>query len=135
MSNVIGVCVTRVQGEMCRTFLGSLFQKAKEAGFRLCVFQSVYDFDEMEESGAGYVFKTIPYESLCAIIILHDTIYDENLKNEIIDNGIKHGIPVIMARDSHPNCFSLVSRYQEAYHKLICDGVEHKYIEGVCFIG
>ena len=64
MSNVIGVCVTRVQGEMCRTFLGSLFQKAKEAGFRLCVFQSVYDFDEMEESGAGYVFKTIPYESL-----------------------------------------------------------------------
>ena len=135
MNNVIGVCVTRVQGEMCRTFLGSLFQRAKDAGFRVCVFQSVYDFDEMDESGAGYVFKTIPYESLCAIIILHDTIYDENLKNQIIDNGIKHGIPVIMARDSHPKCFSLISKYEEAYHDLICEVVDHNDIKSVFFIG
>ncbi len=135
MSNVIGVCATRVQGELCRTFLGSLFQKAKEAGFRVCVFQSVYDFDEMDESGAGYVFKTIPYDSLCAIVILHDTIYDEDLKNEIIDGGIRHGIPVIMARDNNPKCYSLISRYEEAYYKLICDVVDKNDIREVFYIG
>ena len=135
MSNVIGVCATRVQGELCRTFLGSLFQKAKEAGFRVCVFQSVYDFDEMDEVGAGYVFKTIPYDSLCAIVILHDTIYDEDLKNEIIDGGIKHGIPVIMARDNNPKCYSLISRYEDSYYRLICDVIDKNDIKDVFYIG
>ncbi len=133
--NVIGVCVTRVQGEMCRTFLGSLFQNAREAGFRVCVFQSVYDFDEMDETGAGYVFKTIPYDSLCALVVLHDTIYDEDLKNEIIDKAVENGIPVIMARDSHPKCFSLISRYEEAYYKLICEVVKKNDIKDVFYIG
>jgi EAL domain-containing protein (putative c-di-GMP-specific phosphodiesterase class I)/DNA-binding LacI/PurR family transcriptional regulator/GGDEF domain-containing protein len=135
MSNIIGVCVTRVHGEMCRTFIGSLLKSAKKAGLRVCVFQSVYDFDEEDESGAGYVFETIPYDNLCGIIILHDTIYDLEIKNKIIERGKARGIPVVMARSSAPGCFSLVGDFEDEYHKLLKDVIEKNDIKDVFYIG
>ena len=135
MSNVIGVCVTRIQGEMCRTFLGSLLGNAKKAGFRVCVFQSVYDFDEEGESGAAFVFDAIPYENLCALIILHDTIYDKDLKARIIHNAIKAGLPVIIARDEYPGCYGLVGTYEKVYERLIRDVLKQNSIQDVFYIG
>ncbi|MBQ8139694.1 MAG: EAL domain-containing protein [Lachnospiraceae bacterium] len=135
MSNVIGVCVTRIQGEMCRTFLGSLLKSAKKAGYRVCVFQSVYDFDEEGESGAAFVFDAIPYENLCALIILHDTIYDKELKARIIHNAIKAGLPVIIARDEYPGCYGLVGTYEKEYEKLVSEVLKKNSIDDVFYIG
>ena len=135
MGNIIGVCVTRVQGEMCRTFLGCLHKSAKKAGYSLCVFQSVYDFDEMDESGAGYVFEAMPFDKLCAVVILHDTIYDVSIKNRIIDRACAQGIPVIMARDIDERCYSLVGEFESAYRKLISDVVTKNDVSDVYYIG
>ncbi|MCR4618185.1 MAG: EAL domain-containing protein [Lachnospiraceae bacterium] len=135
MSNVIGVCVTRVQGEMCRTFLGSLLKNAKKAGFKICVFQSVYDFDEQDESGAGYIFDSIPFSELCAVIILHDTIYDKAIKDRIVDGANSAGIPVIMARDIYPGCISLVGSFDDVYYKLISDVIDKNNLKDVYYIG
>ena len=135
MKNIIGVCVTRVQGEMCRTFLGSLLASAKKSGYRLCVFQSVYDFDEMDESGAGYVFDAIPFDKLCAVVILHDTIYDKEIKRRIIEGAGEAGIPVIMARDAAPGCISLLGEFEPAYEKLISEVIDHNDVSDVYYIG
>ena len=135
MKNIIGVCVTRVQGEMCRTFLGSLLASAKKSGYRLCVFQSVYDFDEMDESGAGYVFDTIPFDKLCAVVILHDTIYDKEIKRRIIERAGEAGIPVIMARDAASGCISLLGEFEPAYEKLISEVIDHNDVSDVYYIG
>ncbi len=135
MSNIIGVCVTRVQGEMCRTFIGKLLEAAKKGGYRLCVFQSVYDFDEMDEAGAGYVFEELPLDKLCAVIILHDTIYDVSLKNRIIERSIEQGIPVIMARDIDKRCYSLVGEFESAYEKIIKEVIDKNNVTDVYYIG
>ncbi|MBR1860298.1 MAG: EAL domain-containing protein [Lachnospiraceae bacterium] len=135
MSNIIGVCVTRVQGEMCRTFLGCLLKGAEAAGYRVCVFQSVYDFDEMDESGAGYVFDMIPFDELCAVIILHDTIYDIEIKNRIIERATEKGLPVIMARDIDPRCYSLIGDFEESYYELLTKVIEKNSVSDVYYIG
>ncbi len=108
---------------------------AGKSGYRLCVFQSVYDFDEMDESGAGYVYEAIPFDKLCAVVILHDTIYDKEIKNRIIERAAKAGIPVIMARDEVPGCISLLGEFEESYRKLISDVIDKNNVSDVYYIG
>ena len=133
--NIIGVCATRVQGEFCKAYLDALFKYAREAGFRVCVFQSVYDFDDTDERGAAFVFENIPYDNITALVILHETIYDKELLNRIIDKAVAKDVPVIMARNADPRCYSIIGNFAKTYEELITKILLDRGIKDVFYIG
>lgn len=132
--NVIGVCVTKVQEEMCKAFLGSLFKAAQNADFRVCVFQSVYEFDKKDEAGAAFIYKSIPYDRLAAIVLMSDAIFDNSIVENIITEANAHNIPVIMAKNKDPRCYSLIGKYERVYRDMIRKILIERDVHDVFFL-
>ncbi|MCQ2493805.1 MAG: EAL domain-containing protein [Lachnospiraceae bacterium] len=134
MNRVIGVIVSRVQYEGCKTFIGSLFKQARNAGYRVCVFQSIYDFSTQGESGAAGIFEMIPYNKLCALVMLNDAIYDKEIVNNIIETTKKNGIPMILAKGEDPRCYNIIGDFEKTYEHLIRKILVDREVKDVFYI-
>lgn len=120
MKKIIGVCLTTVQAELCREFLTGLYEQAKLHNYKIMVFNSIHDFNNPEAGmGAKAIYYMLPYEKLSAVIILHETIYDKNVINAIIQQSTERGVPVIFARGFDSRCYSLIGNFEKAYETLI----------------
>ena len=134
MNKVIGVIVTRVQYESCKAFLGSMFKNARNAGYKVCVFQSVYDFNTKGESGAASIFDMIPFHKICALVMLNDAIYDKAVTDRIINVANENHIPMILAKGIDPRCYSLIGDFEKPYEQLIRKILVDREIKDVFYI-
>lgn len=134
MNKVIGVIVSRVQYEGSKSFIGSLFKQARNAGFRVCVFQSIYDFSTGGESGAAGIFDMIPYDKLCALVMLNDAIYDKSITNRIIDTARENNVPMILAKGEDPRCYNIIGDFEKTYEHLISKILVDREVKDVFYI-
>lgn len=134
MNKVIGVIVSRVQYEGSKSFIGSLFKQARNAGFRVCVFQSIYDLSTGGESGAAGIFDMIPYDKLCALVMLNDAIYDKSITNRIIDTARENNVPMILAKGEDPRCYNIIGDFEKTYEHLISKILVDREVKDVFYI-
>lgn len=136
MDRVIGLIASRVQFESCKSFIGSMFKQARNAGYRICVFQSIYDFNDSskDESGAAGIFDMIPYNKICALVMLNDAIYDKEIVNRIIDNAKANDVPVILAKGQDKRCYNIIGNYEKTYEHLIRKILVDREIKDVFYI-
>jgi len=117
--NIIGVCLSQTHVEISREFLKSMHKAAMKGGYRLMVFGSAIDFKYRKSRGAEAIFHMIPYEKLDALVILHSSIHDERIINEMMKEAYIHDTPVIMARGIKQGAYSVVGRYENAFSQMI----------------
>lgn len=115
----IGVCVALTHAEITREFIYGLNSEAEKEGFRLVCFNSIIDKKYSKAQGADEIFRLIPYEYLDAIVILHGTIENVDILNEITREADKASIPVIMARENTDEMLSVSGKYEDAFRELI----------------
>ncbi len=135
MKKIIGVCLAKAQSELSRFFMEKLHYAAKTAGYKLLVFNSNIDFKDEEYMGAQSIYYMIPYEKLTAIVILQETIYSDEIIDDIISGAKRHDVPVIMARDFNEDCISVVGSFDEAYGKLLKHIIVDHKVTDFFFIG
>lgn len=132
---IIGVCLARVHGEFCRNFLSTLKDVADKNHYQLCVFHSIYDFlKENDGEGAAQVVSMIPYEELCGMVVLHDSIYDKGILNEIIDRSQQADIPVIMAKGYEEGCFGIKGESEKNFEDFVEKIVTHNQVKSSFFL-
>lgn len=111
-----------------------MFKAARNAGYRICVFQSIYDFSIKGESGAAGIFDIIPYRKLCALVILNDAIYDKSIVDRVINTARENSVPVILAKGYDPRCYSIIGDFEKTYDHLIRKILIDRNIKDVFFI-
>lgn len=134
MKKIIGVCLTQANSEICREFVRYLHASAKKNNSKIIIYNSVVDFTDNAYLGAKYVYYSIPYEKLSALVILHETIFDSSLLDKIIRDAKEHNVPVIMARKYDPRCYSIIGEYEDAYTNLLKTVIKERNIKKTCYI-
>lgn len=134
MKKIIGVCLTQANSEISREFVRYLYTAAKKNNSKVIIYNSVVDFSDNRYIGAKYVYYSIPYEKLSALVILHETIFDSTLVEKIIRDAKDHNVPVIMARKYDPRCYSIIGEYEDAYTDLLKTVIKERNIKTSFYI-
>lgn len=134
MKKIIGVCLTQANSELSREFVRNLYASAKKNDSKIIIYNSVVDFTDNRYLGAKYVYYSIPYDKLSALVILHETIFDSTLIDKIIRDAKENNVPVIMARKYDPRCYSIIGEYEDTYTDLLKTVIKERNIKTTCYI-
>ena len=134
---VIGVCLSRIEDDFRVNFVSNLHLNAIENDYKLIVFNSLRDFynDTDHDKGSASIFESINYDLLDAVVILDETIHNKSISGNIISKAKEHNIPVVLIHGEHPDCYSIVSEYEDAYLSIIRHVITEHCIKRPVFIG
>ena len=134
---MIGVCLSQAHTHLKTDLVDALSRAAKADGFGIVVFNSSLDYywSQKGNTVTRCVYDLIRYESLCALIILHENIYDMRLLEKMIRQCREKGIPVFYLGGVHDNCISIVDDYTEAYKRVIRHVIVDHGVRNPFFIG
>ena len=134
---IIGVCLTKCEDDFRTDYLSALHKSAEELGYKIIAFNSLRDlyYSDEHDKGSSSVFDIVNYSILDALIILGETIFDSAVKETLISDARRNGVPVILIHEEHEGCFCVVSDYTEAYTKVIDHIIKEHGVKSPCFIG
>lgn len=123
---LIGICITRIEDESCRSFLDAMKRQAEEQHARLLVFNSFLDFyyGNEQEQGAKAVYELINYDLLDALVIVDQRFFDKELVRHMVDEAHAHQLPVIVLNAHYDGCYAIDRSCTEAFSGLIAHVLE-----------
>ena len=120
MRRIIGVCLAKANSEFSREFIKNLHSVALKKDVKIIVYNSVCEIsDPNKNKGARSVFYNIPYDKLCAVVILYGAVAEPTLVERIIKDAKNSNVPVIMARKYDPRCISVIGEYLDEYTEML----------------
>ncbi|MCR4779571.1 MAG: EAL domain-containing protein [Ruminiclostridium sp.] len=134
---IIGVCLSKIQDEFGTDYISNLHRFALDNDYKLIIFNSLRDlyFGDLNDQGSKKIFDTINYDILDAIVILCESIYDKQLKEDIIAKAGKFGVPVILVHGDHEGCCCIHPDYSSAYKQVIEHMINDHGSKSFLFIG
>ena len=133
----IGICLSQVHTYLKAGLVDALSRAASAEGYDVVVFNSSLDYYWSQKGNivTRCVYDLVRYESLCAMIILHENIYDMRLLEKMIQQSRDNGIPVFYLGGIHNRCVSIVDNYTEAYKSVIRHVITAHGVQTPFFIG
>ena len=140
MSNdnkIIGICLSQAHTYLKTDLIAALSRSAAADGYGVVVFNSSLDYYWSQKGNmvTRCVYDLIRYESLCALIILHENIYDMRLLETMIQHCTEERIPVFYLGGIHDHCISIVDDYTDAYKSVIRHVIVDHGARNLFFIG
>lgn len=122
----IGICGVRLFEQNIMPFLEILQNKLENKGFQLISFiGSTSDQNETDEIvGQYHLVDLIACTDLSALIILSETIRNDDMINKLVDLGNQKGIPVFSLDRRVEGCFSLIFDNGECFEQIVRHVVE-----------
>ena len=118
---VVALCITRLQNEFERRLYESLRWKLDQAGYRLLVFYSTTDFFKgtKNDTGEASIYSLVPFDRLDALIIVPETIKNEQIQMMLVDGAKKANIPIIAMNRELPGCDSILFDYTSSVEEIV----------------
>ncbi len=118
---IIGVCVTRIQQVIPRTFVDSLYEKTKNTDYRIMVFNSFTDFfeDNKKVRGAKAIYKMINFDIIDVLLIRDDSFLDDTVKADLIAAAREKNVPIIMVHADREGCYSIQNSFDNTFEELV----------------
>ena len=118
---VVALCITRLQNEFERRLYESLRWKLDQAGYRLLVFYSTTDFFKgtKNDTGGASIYSLVPFDRLDALIIVPETIKNEQIQMMLVDGAKKANIPIIAMNRELPGCDSILFDYTSSVEEIV----------------
>lgn len=101
--------------------MSELHQAARGEGYDLAVYTATQDlsFYSAQHQAPRSLFRSIQYEHLAALIIIHHSFHDDRLAEEMIRDALSHGVRVFCIGQVHPGCYCFINDYQDVYKSLL----------------
>lgn len=127
MKDIIAICVARLHSWEQEKQVRSLCESAEAAGLRVMVFNLSTKLDVMTNHGQGElsVFEIIPMEEIMALVILTESIRNEEVCQNLADRAIQQNIPVISIDHRLQGCYNVVLAYDSSFEKIVRHVIEH----------
>lgn len=136
-TKLIGVCLSTIHEEDRYNFVIELNKHAVRNGYKLIVFNScadLYEENNATNKGSSAVFKLIPYESLSALVILPNIMYDDGIVDDVVKNCRKYKIPIISVDKKIDGCTMVSFTDSDVFEKLCRHVVEYHGAKNIFFV-
>ncbi len=117
----IGICMNKIQENVQSDFFHSAVKRAVEYGYKILIYNAFTDLytKDSYDLGEGRIYDIIPYEKLDGLIILGETIKDENILNSIITRAREHGVYTVSVDKRIDGCFNIEFNYRNAFEAIV----------------
>lgn len=135
---VIGVCLSRVEQEDRFCMVDALNKYAVELGYRLLVYNSAQDLfvkDNPNDYCERAVFDLINYEILDGMVILGNSILDDEIIQEIVTKCKKFNVPVASVDKNIPGCANFKFSYGKSFQEIIEHIIEVHHKKRIYLVG
>lgn len=139
-SKIAAVCTSEVHNEDTQNFLFVLNETLMSCGWKELVFAACTDMfsNTPFDKGEGSVYSVISYDIVDAVIILGNTVKNEEMLTDIINRANKHNKPVVVIDNTatRKNCINLTFDELDAFGKMVAHLTDvHKFRKIACIAG
>lgn len=136
---IIAVCSADIEQNSNDKFYKAMTSFSAKYNFKLLFFNAFSslqnaDFNRKHELGESSIFYLINYDLLDAIIILPRTIRSKSVRNNIVDNAVNYGIPIISIDYHLDRCINIDFGFNSAFEKMISHLIEKHGYKRINFI-
>lgn len=120
-TKLIAVCSADNCTEYNTHFLKALYDEANHFSFKILFFtcfSSLYKA-EKHDRGEGYIFHLINYDIIDGIIMLSETIKNEETRQKIAKRAMEKKIPVVSIEHPIDGCYNIMYDYNNTVRSLI----------------
>ncbi len=133
---IIGVCVSQLQDEGSFGLLRTIVEYGEKQGFKVLVYGAFakMDYEDAHVRGEASIYSRIPMKELSALVILGETIRYEKLLENIRDEALKAGVPVITIDYEMDKCFNIMLKYHSTFEQVVRHVIEEHHCKNPYFM-
>lgn len=133
---IIAVCVAKIGDGGSYEYIEQLYSCFSKVGYGMIVYNTYSDFywDRASEQGEKAVFELIDYRITDAVVIIANSIRNQELVERIITRAKEHGKPVFCIDGSYEGGIMVLPDYEECFCNIVKHVVEHHKIRDVGYI-
>ena len=96
VQKTIGVCLAQAHTSLKTDLVGEMDRAAREHGYSIIAFNSSLDYywSQKGDHITACIYDLIRFDTLSALVILHDNIYDLHLINYLVRSAKQQNLPV-----------------------------------------
>lgn len=133
---VIALCTSRIHDDDSYEFITRLNRRLSVLGYNLFIYGtcSALYWSNLSEMGEMCVFDLIDYENFEGIIVFDEKIKSRPIKEKIVHDAQKAGVPVLTVGDHYEGCLSVSFNYEECFEQMVRHVVDFHGITDLHFI-
>ncbi|HHX56759.1 MAG TPA: GGDEF domain-containing protein, partial [Clostridiales bacterium] len=135
-NKVIALCMADFRTEYNNTIMNKICQYAEKIGYKVLIFASFSEliYSEKHDIGEENIYNLMNLNIIDGVIILSETIKGKEHLMRIVDNSIKHGVPVISIEKEVDGCYNLIFDYENSIVGLVNHFIEHHKFTKINFM-
>ena len=121
-SGIIGLCCTAANKEPSKPIIDAIAKHLEKTGsHKMLVFQCFEDMhmNTPTDIGGASVYKLINYDMLDAMVIVPFSMHDHAVIDQVVQECIKHDVPLISIDMEIPGAFTVQFGYGEAFGTIV----------------
>ena len=133
---IIGVCVSQLHDMATSALIKNISKYAKDNGFCLLIYGcfAKMDWKTPFTKGEASIFSNIPMQQLSALVLLGQTILDNELLENLRNQALQAGTPVITVDYEMESCFNIQLDYDSPFEGLVRHVVEEHHCRNPFFM-
>lgn len=133
---IIALCTSRIHDDDSHEYVSHLGKKLKEKGYNLFVYatSTALYWSNLSEMGEASVFDLIDYDRVEGVIVLDEKIKSMPIKEKIITDAKRAGIPVLTVGEQYEGCLNISFDYENGFEGIVRHVVEYHNVRDLHFI-
>lgn len=133
---LMGICASKIVTEDVKSIIDSISHNAIEHGWKVILYISYSDlYNKNEEtSGEAGIFRLVNIELLDAVIILPQSIQNDDVCNMLIKDANSAGVPVMTIDRKLPDAPCIELDYISTFEQIVRHVIEYHGCRNVNFI-
>lgn len=133
---LLGICHSKVTNEDVRNTVDSICSKANEDGWKVLLFSSFSDLfkNNNETKGEASIYRLVNAEMLDALVVMSESIQNDEVSRILIDYARSAGIPVLTVDKEFEDTPCILFDYTTTFEKIVRHVIEDHGCRKVNFI-
>ena len=133
---VVGICLAKIQDVTRSDLMQRIFWEARDRGFRVQIYNMYNDLflHRKRDEGEKSVLNVLQMELLSVLIVLPQTILDEQTVRELIDRAKQAKVPVISIDQQIPGCYNVLYEYEKPFAQVVRHVFQVHHCRRVAFV-
>ena len=135
-TKVVAVCSAGINMDYNDELLKHLYSLADEYGFKILFFNSFSSLYHVEKHdlGESNIFQLINYRMIDGVILLAETIKNDEIRNAIVKEVQAQNIPIVSIDHYIEGCYNINFKYRKAVEEIVTHLIEEHGYRTINFI-